>query len=49
MNSYVEEKNVENHFANRYEIERVLYSKVSPFQKVEVVQTRGHGRMLLND
>ena len=48
MNKFVEERN-ENFFSVRYEIDRVLYSKRSPFQKVEVVQTKGHGRMLLND
>lgn len=46
---FVEEKNLDNHFAVRYGLERVLFSKQSPFQKVEVVQTRGFGRMLLND
>lgn len=46
---FVEEKNPDNHFSVRYEIKNVLYSKQSPFQKVEVVETLGHGRMLLND
>ncbi len=48
MSKFVEERN-DNFFSVRYEIDRVLYSKRSPFQKVEVVQTKGHGRMLLND
>ncbi len=46
---FVEEKNSENFFAVRYEIERSLFCKQSRFQKVEVVETKGHGRMLLND
>ena len=47
--NFVEEKNSENFFAVRYEIERSLFCKQSRFQKVEVVETKGHGRMLLND
>ena len=46
---FVEEVNAENHFAVRYEIKEVLFSQASSFQKVEVVETLGHGRMLLND
>jgi len=44
-----EEVNAANHFRVGYEISEVLFSKKSEFQKVEVVQTLGHGRMLLND
>lgn len=47
--NYVEEVNEPNHFAVRYEITETLFSKKSEFQKVEVVQTLGHGKMLLND
>ncbi len=46
---FVEERNEENAYSVRYDIENVLYSKKSQFQKVEVVETKGHGRMLLND
>jgi spermidine synthase len=43
------ERNAANFFSVHYDISEVLFSGQSPFQKVEVVQTRGHGRMLLND
>jgi len=46
---FAEERNDKNFFSVRYDIDRVLYSKRSEFQKVEVVQTKGHGKMLLND
>jgi spermidine synthase len=46
---YAQETNLAEHYLMRYEISDVLYSKQSQFQKVEVVQTLGHGRMLLND
>lgn len=46
--TYVEEVNPEG-FSVRYNIKEVLFSGKSPFQKVEVVQTEGHGKMLLND
>jgi spermidine synthase len=49
MSKFAEEVNVANQFSVRYNIKEVLYSKKSPFQKVEVVETLGHGRMLLND
>lgn len=47
-NYYIEEFNPGG-FSMKYNITDVLYSKKSPFQKVEVVQSVGHGRMLLND
>lgn len=47
--NFIEEKNKDNHFSVRYNIRSKLYSKQSEFQKVEVVETEGHGRMLLND
>lgn len=46
---YVQEVNEKNHFAVQFEITDVLFSGKSDFQKVEVVETLGHGRMLLND
>jgi spermidine synthase len=36
-------------FATRFRMKEVLFSGQSPFQRVEVVDTHGHGRMLLND
>jgi spermidine synthase len=36
-------------FATRFRVDRVLFSGQSPFQRVEIVQTAGHGKMLLND
>lgn len=45
---YVEEVSP-HHFAVRYNITETLFSGKSDFQKVEVVDTLGHGRMLLND
>jgi len=32
-----------------FKIERTLFSDCSPFQKIDVVKTRAHGNMLLND
>ena len=34
---------------NRYRVEKILFEGKSPYQKVEVFETRGHGRMLVND
>ncbi len=36
-------------FATRFKIKQVLFSGKSPYQKVDVVETEGHGKMLLND
>ncbi len=36
-------------FATRFRCSRVLFSEKSPFQQVDVVQTTGFGKMLLND
>lgn len=38
-----------NVVAARFRVNRVLFRQQSPFQRVEVVETAGHGRMLLND
>lgn len=46
--TFVEEPNP-NGFIMRYQIRDVLFSGRSEFQKVEVVETTGFGRMLLND
>ncbi|MFO7654687.1 MAG: polyamine aminopropyltransferase [Candidatus Krumholzibacteriia bacterium] len=36
-------------YASRFRVTRVLFSGRSEFQRVDVVETAGHGRMLLND
>jgi spermidine synthase len=36
-------------FATRFKMRKVLFSDKSPYQKIEIVDTEGHGRMLLND
>ena len=45
---WVEEK-FKNFYGMRYRIEKILFSQRSEFQHVNVVETVGHGRMLLND
>jgi spermidine synthase len=35
--------------AMRYRVKKTLFSARSPFQKIDIVETEGHGRMLLND
>jgi spermidine synthase len=35
--------------AVRYRVERILFSARSPYQRVEIVETEGYGRVLLND
>ncbi|MCU0556174.1 MAG: hypothetical protein MUF67_02555, partial [Desulfobacterales bacterium] len=32
-----------------YRVEKTLFSEKSPFQQIDVVETAGLGRMLLND
>lgn len=39
----------EEFYGMRFKVEKVLFSGRSSFQTVDVVQTKGHGRMLLND
>lgn len=50
MNSdlWIEEK-FEDFLGLRLKVERVLFSGQSQFQKVDIVETKGHGKMLLND
>ncbi len=36
-------------FAMRFRVTKVLFAEKSPYQRVEIVETAGHGRMLLND
>ncbi len=44
----LEEKHPE-HFGIRYAITKTLFSQKSEFQQIDVVETRGHGKMLFND
>lgn len=50
MNSdlWVEEK-FKDFLGLRLKVERVLFSGKSEFQTVDIVETKGHGKMLLND
>jgi len=48
MDLWVEERNQDTH-ALRLRVDRVLFRGQSEFQTVEIVETRGHGRLLLND
>lgn len=48
MNLWVEEI-YRDYYGMRYRVKQTLYSGRSEFQKVDVVETVGHGRMLLND
>lgn len=47
-NLWVEEV-VGDFYGMRFKVEKTLYSKKSEFQTVDVVETKGHGKMLLND
>lgn len=47
-NLWVEEK-FEDFLGIKFKVERVLFSGKSEFQTVDVVETKGHGKMLLND
>jgi spermidine synthase len=37
------------HSSYKFEVERTLFSGKSDFQTVDIVETKGHGKMLLND
>lgn len=45
---WIEEK-FEDYYGMRFKVEKTLFSGQSDFQHVDVVETKGHGRMLLND
>ncbi len=45
---WIEEK-FKDYFCMKYKIKEVLFEGKSEFQAVKVVETEGHGRMLLND
>jgi spermidine synthase len=45
---WIEEK-FEDFLGLRFKVENVLFSGKSDFQTVDVVETKGHGKMLLND
>jgi spermidine synthase len=45
---WIEEK-YKDIYAMKYKVEKVLFSGKSDFQSVDVVETKGYGKMLLND
>jgi len=45
---WIEEK-FEDYLGLRFKVEKTLFSGQSEFQSVDVVETRGHGKLLLND
>ena len=45
---WIEEK-FKDFLGLRFKVEAVLFSGKSPYQTVDIVQTKGHGKMLLND
>jgi len=47
-NLWVEEK-FQDFLGIKFKVEKVLFSGKSEFQTVDVVETKGHGKMLLND
>ncbi len=47
-NLWIEERH-QDILSLRYDIKKILYSKKSPFQHVQVVETEGYGKMLFND
>lgn len=48
MDLWVEERHKDT-ASRRFRVKQVLFSQRSPFQQVEVVETEGLGKMLLND
>ena len=48
MNLWVEERHGED-FATRFRCHKVLFSGHSPYQHIDIVETKEHGRILLND
>ncbi|WP_206484979.1 polyamine aminopropyltransferase [Thalassotalea sp. G2M2-11] len=47
-NLWIEEK-FQDFLGLKFKVEKVLFSGKSEFQTVDVVETKGHGKMLLND
>lgn len=45
---WVEEK-FQDYLGLRFKVEKILFSGKSEFQTVDIVETKGHGKMLLND
>ena len=48
LDLWVEERH-RDYFATRFRCRKVLFSRKSPFQQVDIIETESHGRMLLND
>lgn len=48
LDIWVEERH-QDVTAMRYRVKRTLFSGRSPYQKIDIVETVGHGRMLFND
>ena len=48
MDLWVEERHGD-HFASCFRCKKVLFSGRSPYQTIDVAETTGHGRLLLND
>ncbi len=48
MDLWVEERH-RNYYGTRFRCKKVLFSDKSTYQYIDVVETKGHGRILLND
>ena len=48
MDLWVEERH-RDYYGTRFRCKEVLFSDKSEYQYIDVVETQGHGRMLLND
>ena len=48
MDLWVEERH-RDYYGTRFRCKKVLFSDKSDYQYIDVVETKGHGRMLLND
>ena len=48
MDLWVEERH-RNYYGTRFRCQKVLFSGKSAYQYIDVVETKGHGRILLND
>ena len=48
MDLWVEERH-KDYYGTRFRCEKILFSGKSAFQHIDVIQTKAHGKMLLND